>query len=215
VPDAQPPEAYADLLDALAHELRSPVAAIGYLAELLAGEAIGPRERSLAVAHIASSAAALDRTCDALAELGRLERGGDARPGTPVDVAAAVRHGIEETEIGERTCTPDLGALTAAVDHRLLRRLVTILLGETASRTPAGTTITVRLHRDDRGVLLTVEDDAAWRGQPPRVRLGTLLARRFAEAHGGQLRTAERQGGGTSVTVLLAESEVATGVPRR
>jgi signal transduction histidine kinase len=201
-----------EFLEALAHELRSPVAAIGYLAGLLAGECIGPRERELAVAHIAKSAAALEGTCDAVAELGRLDRAGGARPGAAVDIAGAAQRAIEETDLGGRTCTLEPPLLIAAVDGDLIRRVLALLLGEATARTPDGTTIAVSLHRDRRGVLIAVEDRSPWRGPPPRPRLGMMLARRFAEAHGGHLGSTERPGGGTSVRVFLAEPQ--PGEPR-
>jgi signal transduction histidine kinase len=118
----------------------------------------------------------------------------------------------------------DAPPLQLAADAPKLERIVENLLVNAAKHTPAGTTIWVRLHAQDNGVLLLVEDEGP--GVPAQLReqifqpfrqggtvadhapgsgIGLALVARFAGLHGGRAWVQDRPGGGASFPVFLPD----------
>jgi PAS domain S-box-containing protein len=214
-------------LQAVSHDLRTPLAAILGLAvtlertdlELEVGEA-----RDLA-RRIAVNARKLDRMVADLLDLDRLARGIVEPKLSRTDVGALVRRVAGESELMlQGRVTLDAPSITARVDPSKVERIVENLLANTARHTPVDTRAWVRVEPADGGVLLVVEDDGP--GIPPEHReaifepfrqgpdapehapgvgVGLTLVARFAELLGGRAWVQEREGGGASFRVLLAD----------
>jgi PAS domain S-box-containing protein len=212
-------------LQAVSHDLRTPLAAILGLAVTLEREDLeltGDEERDMA-RRIATNARKLDRIVGDFLDLERLSRG-VARPElSPVDVGALVEEIATTTDlVGGRHLDLDVASLVVPADAAMLERIVENLLVNAGRHTPADARIWVRLERTDDGALLVVEDDGPGVAPEDRERIfepfrqargsgggsgvGLALVARFAALHGGRAWVEERPGGGASFRVLLAWS---------
>jgi YD repeat-containing protein len=110
-------------------------------------------------------------------------------------------------------------------DRAKLRQALLSLLSNAIKYTRDGGHVAIRLGCDDRGFLIAITDngvgiapDDLEKCQEPFVRvdspliasaegagLGLPLARRFAEAHGGEFRLTSELGCGTTATIFLPE----------
>ena len=215
-------------LQAVSHDLRTPLAAILGLAvtlergdvELDAGDT-----RDLA-GRIAENARKLERLVIDLLDMDRLARGIVSPKLERVDVGEVVRRVVIESEQIERgQMTMDLHPVVIPVDASKVERIVENLLANTARHTPSHAHVWVSVHRHEQGALIKVEDSGV--GVPaelreslfepfqqgpnapqhsPGVGVGLTLVRRFAELHGGRAWIEDREGGGASFQVFLPGS---------
>ena len=215
-------------LQAVSHDLRTPLAAILGLAITLSREDIAlaaDEVRDLAT-RIASNARKLERLVNDLLDLDRLSRGIVEPTFEVVDVGDLVLGLIRESDptVQQRVET-DLEPVVAAVDPAKVRRIIENLLGNSAKHAPASAHIWARVHPYDGGVLLAIEDDGP--GVPSEIRdvifepfrrgpdaqghttgvgIGLSLVRRFAELQGGRAWVDERPEGGASFRVYLPDA---------
>ena len=215
-------------LQAVSHDLRTPLAAILGLAVTLENAEIdldADDARDLAK-RIAANARKLDRMVTDLLDLDRLARGIVEPKRHPIDVGALARRVVEDSGLAARgRVTVDAPEIVANVDGAKVERILENLLANTARHTPADTRVWVRVLRTDAGVVLVVEDEGT--GVPealretifepfqqgpdapehsPGVGVGLTLVRRFAELHGGRAWVEERPGGGASFRVYLEDA---------
>lgn len=212
-------------LTAIAHDLRSPLAALLNLVEVLQQRRdLDATQRDELLDRIHQTATEMSTLVVDLLDLTRSEHGVMPLERSPADLAATVRHAVAQvlTANGRRLEVDlDLTPLTVDVDHRLAGRIVANLVTNARQHVPSGAQVWVRLGRRPEGALLTVEDDGP--GIPDEVKpqvfelfrrgagssslgIGLQLVRRFAELHGGWARVEDRPGGGASFKVLLPGS---------
>lgn len=212
-------------LQAVSHDLRTPLAAIlGLAVTLERGDVeLDIHDTRDMARRIADNARRLDRLVTNLLDLDRLARGIVAPKLHPTDLGALVRRVLAESELlsGSRLHT-DLQPAVVDVDASKVERIVENLLANTARHTPSTAQIWVSVQPTEDGALLLVEDDGP--GVPtelrtvifepfqqgadapqhsPGVGVGLTLVARFAELHGGRAWVEERTGGGASFRVLL------------
>jgi PAS domain S-box-containing protein len=212
-------------LQAVSHDLRTPLAAILGLAVTLDREEVElPREETRDMARrIAANARKLDRMVTDLLDLDRLARGIVEPKRRATDVGALVGRIAEDSDLmSQGRVEVDADEAVVDVDAAKVERIVENLLANTARHTPAGTPVRMAVERLDGGVLIVVEDrgpgvpeelrEAIFEpfrqgpGAPehsPGVGVGLTLVRRFAELHGGRAWVQERDGGGASFRVFL------------
>jgi PAS domain S-box-containing protein len=212
-------------LQAVSHDLRTPLAAILGLAVTLERSDVQLDEgdaRDLA-RRIARNARKLDRLVTNLLDLDRLSRGIVEPKLDTADVGALVRRALSESDLlASSTVETDIAEVVLPIDGAKVERIIENLLANTARHTPAGTRIWVRVQRVPEGALILVEDDGP--GVAPELReaifepflqgpdapqhspgvgVGLALVRRFSELHGGRAWVVDRPGGGASFRVLL------------
>jgi PAS domain S-box-containing protein len=215
-------------LQAVSHDLRTPLAAILGLAvtlertdiELPAAEA-----RDLA-SRIAANARRLDRLVTDLLDLDRLARGIVAPKLHPTDVGALVARVVEGSDLtASRSLDLELSEVVIRVDAAKVERIVENLLANALRHTPEDAAVRVAVQPVAAGALLVVEDEGAgvpeemreaifdpFRQGPdapehsPGVGVGLTLVRRFAELHEGRAWVQERAGGGASFRVFLPDA---------
>jgi PAS domain S-box-containing protein len=212
-------------LQAVSHDLRTPLAAIlGLSLTLERDDVTLTREESHDLAHrIGQNARKLDGMVSDFLDLERLNRG-LARPVyEPVDIGGMIRELVANSElVMERRLALDVAPAIVRADAAMIERIVENLLGNTAKHTPGDSRIWVRIEREDDGVLLVVEDDGPGVPVEDRERIfepyrqgtgatagsgvGLTLVRKFAELHDGTAWVEERAGGGASFRVRLAWS---------
>jgi PAS domain S-box-containing protein len=210
-------------LQAVSHDLRTPLAAILGIAVTLAQEQVDLTDddvRDLAD-RIAANARKLDRIVADLLDLDRLSRGIMEPKLVDAEIGAVVRDLVAHLDIAEdRAVVLDLEPVTIPVDTSKLERIVENLVANSVRHTPTGTDIWIRSRARDGGALIVVEDDGPgvaadlreaifepFRQGPsssqhaPGAGVGLALVARFAELHGGRAWVEERSGGGASFHV--------------
>ena len=212
-------------LQAVSHDLRTPLAAIlGLAITLERGDVHLEEVDARDLAHrIADNARRLDRLVTNLLDLDRLARGIVAPKLEPTDVGALVRRIVAESDlVTESRIHTDIGSVVIRADPAKVERIVEKLLANAARHTPPDASVWVSVHPAAGGVTIAVEDDGAgvpadlrealfepFRQGPdapqhsPGVGVGLTLVQRFAELHGGRAWVQDREGGGASFLVFL------------
>jgi len=226
-----------NLMADVAHELRTPLAAIQGTVEALQDGIFPADAANLGVIH--AEIVLLNRLVDDLRTLANAEAGKLTLHPRPLDVGAlaerqvtALRYRALDAAV---TLTlhrpPDLPLLMA--DEQRLGQVLTNLLDNALRHTPAGGTITVALTRQATQLLITVTDsgegiapadlphvfDRFYRADPARARasggsgLGLAIVRELVEAHGGTVGVASpppghRQGSRFTITFPSAQTRL-------
>jgi PAS domain S-box-containing protein len=212
-------------LQAVSHDLRTPLAGILGLAVTMAREDLElPAEEMRDLSRrIAQNARKLDRLVTDLLDLDRLSRGIIEPLFRPTDVGGLVWEIVTDSELlADRQVDLKTESIVIACDAAKVERIVENLLGNTVKHTPAHARIWVRVEPWEGGALIVVEDDGP--GVPPDQRekifeaflqgetasphlsgvgVGLALVARFAELHDGGAWVEERPGGGASFRVFL------------
>jgi PAS domain S-box-containing protein len=217
-------------LQAVSHDLRTPLAAILGLALTLEREDLALEEsdvRDMAT-RIASNSRKLDRMVADLLDLDRLSRGIIEPKLRATDIGALVRDLVDQFDIaGSRRVILDIESVTIAVDAAKVERIVENLLANTVRHTHEGACVWVRTRAQDGGALITVEDDGPgvpdelheavfepFRQGPsasshsPGAGVGLALVASFTELHRGRTWVEDRPGGGASFRVFLPGSAI-------
>ena len=218
-------------LQAVSHDIRTPLAAILGLAITLenkADEMSADEVRDLS-SRIVANSRRLDRIVTDLLDLDRLQRDGFSARLEDLDLGTLVRQLVTRTEtVTERRLQLDTGPVHTQADPTMVERIVENLLTNAVKHTPGDSRIWVRVERTDEGALISVEDDGPGILPEDRMRVfepfvqgatltpggvgvGLALVAKFAELHDGRAWVQDRAGGGASFRVLLA-FEPRTGV---
>jgi len=226
-----------DLVYALSHDLRTPLAAARLTMLQAQAGAFGPLPeayREILARSIASNDE-LERLAETLLLVSRYESGEASTHRERVDVGDVARDVVRELSSlweSKALCvralvSNDADAACVLGDERELRRAFVNVVANAIAWTPHGRAIDIVVNARDATVTAVVED--AGYGVPPadvpslfqRVRatparrgagsgLGLYLVRRIVEAHGGSVAYAPRVGGGSvfSLTFPRAVSPV-------
>jgi two-component system sensor histidine kinase KdpD len=223
-----------ELLSAVTHDVRTPLASIRGAAETLLDAAtdLAPATRREMLETIREESARLSRLIGDLLELTRLESGSFEARKEPVPVDELFDSALARTEaeLAGREVELDLpeDVLSVPVDPVLMEQVLVNLL-ENAARHAAPSAITARAAREGERVVLEVGDRGP--GIPPgeeerlferfyrtsdgvRGRgtgLGLTVCRAIVRAHGGRIAAANRPGGGAVFRIELPADGPATG----
>jgi len=221
---------------AVSHDLRTPLAAIIWLAEALAGGMpwIDEEEAKRFLDRIAANAKALDGLVVDLLEFDRLNHAAKEISLTQCDLGELVADVVRHDEfLVDRRVHLTVEPLPGRFDPTLVERIMKNLITNVARYTPSDTDVWIRAEHDAGGVLLVVED--AGPGVPLEMRevifepfrqgtlipggssglgIGLWLVANFAQMHGGRAWVQDRPGGGASFRVHLP-SRASAGVSGR
>ena len=214
---------------ALAHEIKAPLAAIRGAAELLAEDAAMPApQRTRVLQNLLNESARIQTIVEKLLQLAAVEaRRGLVDPG-PVELRALLEERIAALEpmLRARRLVAALDApdaVTVTGERFLLAQALGNLLQNALEFTPAGGAITVALSPIAAGAIITVDDTGP--GLPdyalPRLferfyslprpdtgakstGLGLSFVREVAHLHGGDVRLENRPAGGARATFTVA-----------
>lgn len=220
----------ARLIAEVAHEMRTPLTTIEGYVEGMLDQVFEPNEEVLT--SVAEEAARLQRLASDLSELSRAEEGALTLNLQRVDLgalAAACAERLRPQYDDKHVDFEVRSGPTAPVDADPDRvtQVLTNLLGNALTYTPAGGRVVVTSGRDDRWAVVAIADSGV--GLAPEdlelvfdrfyrvagsVRaadgsgIGLTIARGIARAHGGDVRAAsEGPGRGTTFTLNLPLAE--------
>jgi signal transduction histidine kinase len=200
----------------LAHELRTPLASMRGLTQLLGGFELTESERQRVAALLEQEAGKLQSMVNALLDLERLALRDFQASTNVIDLGELVAARVAFL----RASTERPLELSAArgievrADSPLIERIVDNLVGNALKYTPAGTAIHIRVRGDARDALLEVEDRGPGIAAAERERmlerftrgatakgtdglgLGLALVVEIARWHGGSVTIDEGDGGG-------------------
>lgn len=199
-----------DDLRLLAHEIRSPVAALTAIVEVWGDADAQRRTRLLEIA--ATAIASIDRM---LADVQSAAIGSGC-----VDVAALVRDAVDAAALrGPVVLAPVAGEPAVDGDVQRLHQALDNLIANALRHAPAGTAVTVTVSTDGPDVVVTVADtgegiaaEDAERVFEPGVSLsgaresqglGLAVVRAVARAHGGDVELESAPGEGATFRLVL------------
>jgi two-component system OmpR family sensor kinase len=209
------------------HELKTPLAAVGGMAELLreGADEGRPEQRRLAVMTIEREVDRMGRLVSDLLTLSRAEqRPPLGRDG--VDLGELARDAVREARElapGRRIDARTDGFVPVCGDRETLRRAVRNLVDNAVRHTSEAGHIEVAARADPQTAVLEVRDtgegippedvphvfERFYRADPSRARtsggsgLGLAIVRSVVEWHGGSVDLASEPGRGTTVTIRL------------
>lgn len=207
------------------HQLRTPLTALRLRLEQavdrLDTDPDGARERLDAAG---AETERLQHVIDGLLALARAD--GETGPTEPVDVSAVVNERVgtwrplaEESGVRIRVDAPPAGPALSMAGG--VEQIVDNLVDNALAVTPSGAAIEIAVRPDDRAVVLTIADrgpgmtadqivrsfDRFWRAADadhPGTGLGLAVVQQLAEAGGGDVELAARDGGGLVATVRFS-----------
>lgn len=205
----------------VSHDLRTPLATIAGIADLLSVADQPETTRIDLSTKLRDLAGQVFRDFNNLLDVERIEQGNRGIRRRHVDVARLLEQICATVDLGARRLEVDIPATDAQIDPVLVARMVHNLLHNAGRHTPEGTTIWLRCSREEDAALIVVEDDgpgvpaerrdavfelfARGRSHPDGLGVGLHLVRRFAELHDGDVVLEPRQGGGASFRIRLPD----------
>jgi signal transduction histidine kinase len=198
-------------LDVLAHELRSPVAALGAIAEAVATA----RPDAAHARRLVELAVAAGRNIERLiadAAFMSVEL-------RSVDVHAVAAEAVEAWQLGGRPVTLSGGPVLGLADRHRIRQAIDNLVGNALAHSPAGADVIVTTSAGLGTVVITVADQGEGIAAEDQVRvfgagdrltdarpgsgLGLAVVRAVALAHGGRVELESAPGTGSTFRLVL------------
>jgi signal transduction histidine kinase len=223
-------QARRDLLAAVSHDLRTPLASIRAMVEAINDRVVtDPDTVQRYLALIQQESQHLGQLIDDLFELSRIESGSlELRlqsiplPELVAETVEGLRVQAEERGV-ELSAVCQTGVPTLPLDGPRIQRVLINLIQNAVRHTPAGGEVRVEVAREDGHVRLVVADtgegialedqarifDQFYRGEKSRSRdsggtgLGLAIARGIVEAHHGTIRVDSKPGMGARFVVTL------------
>lgn len=213
----------------VAHDLRTPIAAVLAAASHLANQPDPSPEQARELgAVILEAARRLDRLTAELLELHRLEAGHEILHVEPVDLAAAVGHAVAAHGWSDDVALHTADAVVVDTDRRRLDRIIVNLIGN--AMTHGGGRATVTIEQGQSGAWIAVADHgpgiaardielifdrhfktSTHRGSGSGSGLGLAIALESAELLGGTLTASSVERQGAVFTLWLPDRSSARG----
>jgi signal transduction histidine kinase len=226
---AETERARRDLIAAVSHDLRTPLASLRALAEALDdGVVDDPAGVRRYLRLMTGETERLNMLIDDLFELARLESGALRLDRSPSPVQDLISEALERmTAQAGRKGLQLAGEVVGdpppvLIDGQQVTRVLLNLVQNAIRHTPADGSVTLRAAPAEDGVLVEVRDtgegivaddlprvfDRFYRGDPARTReagagLGLAIARGIVEAHGGRIWVESEPGRGTRFAFTL------------
>ena len=228
--ERQMEQARRDLIAAVSHDLRTPLAAIRAMVEAITdGVVTEPETVQRYLGLIQQESRHLGQLIEDLFELSRIESGSVELQLASVPLAELVTETVEVMRIQaeergvelQAVCDGEVPAL--ALDGPRIQRVLINLIQNALRHTPPGGQVQVEVGRSDGHVEVAVADtgegiapadqahvfDQFYRGEKSRSRdsggagLGLAIARGIVEAHRGSIRVESNRGQGARFVVTL------------
>jgi PAS domain S-box-containing protein len=206
-----------------AHQLRTPLSAITFAAELLVTKGDDPIARRRFLEHILTGAERMQRLSDSLLKLARVGWGTREPELEPVDLSSVVHAAAEMAKPLAESAGLDVTAegrsAWVVADPALLEEALLIPITNAIQHSDPGKTIRLRVS----GASVTVEDEAGGiaeedlphlferfytgKGSSGGTGLGLPICKDLVEKMDGEISIRSEKGVGTSVRIELPEAE--------
>lgn len=206
-------------INAIAHDLQTPVAAIGAFVELLRTDELSAEEHREFTDRLGSNTRALQELIENLRAYGRLSERRDELVPEPIELRRFVQRLVADLApvLADRPVTVDAADLWVAADPQALSRILSNLLANAARHTPSRTRVGVRTWQGDEVAVVEVSDDGSGipadllphvferfeRGRTGGTGLGLSIAKQYVEQHGGTITVTSAPGEGTAFRFTL------------
>lgn len=215
-----------EVMDNIAHDLRTPIARIRGIAEIALTNGQAQGDSALMAAAAIEECDRLLGMINTMLDISEAEAGASLLRMQDLDLVRIVRDAsdlflpvAEAKEIGIVLDLPD--SLGLEGDMAKLQRMVANLLDNALKYTPPGGTVTLAARKEIRRITLSFSDTGIGISQEnlerifdrffrcdrsrsnPGTGLGLSLARAIARAHGGEIHATSRPGSGSTFTVIL------------
>lgn len=221
------------MIDALAHELKSPLTAIEASAEMLdENMAISPEQSADLLAVIREESRGLRQLMEEAIHLARIDAEKlrlQSRPTALADLVAGVVESLGDRVTGRSIrveAPPDLPLVLA--DKELMSQAIKQLVDNALKYSPIHAPITIRVAESGEQQILSVRDggtgltemeqshvfDKFYRGRYDRsaiqgTGMGLAITKEIAEAHGGSVGVQSRVGHGSEFSITLRSVKTA------
>ena len=212
-------------VQSMAHEMKSPLAAIRAAAELLEDMPPGV-ERTRFLRNIDGQSARLSAMIDKMLALAAVEHRQRLQDAAPVDLATLVAEQVEalEPRLGKHNLRVDTSLEPGAMvrgDRFLLGQALSNLLDNAVEFSPAGGRISLDLRRTGNSLVIAVDDEGPGIPEFARERvferffslprpdggrssgLGLSFVREVLALHGGSVRLRNKEAGGAVAEICL------------
>ena len=224
-------EVRRDFVANVSHELKTPIASVGLLAEALVHAADEPEQVRRFANRLSTESARLGRLTQEIIELSRLQSQEAVAQPELVKIDAVVAAAVDQARI-----VADANHITIAVgkksrsevygDERLLVVAVHNLIANAVNYSPDGSRVGVGVRRNEGAIEITVTDQGVgipeadldriferfFRVDQARSRhtggtgLGLAIVKHVVQNHGGDIRVWSQPGKGSTFTIRLPEA---------
>lgn len=227
-------EVRRDFVANISHELKTPIGAIGLLAEALEIASDEPAEVKRFAKRLTIEADRLARLTQEIIELSRLQASEPLASATKVDIDAVVAQAVDRNRVAAEShrialvSGGDAGAVVYG-DEQLLVTAVHNLIANAIQYSPDGFRVGVGVTVADGVVEIAVTDQGVGIPEGERDRvferffrvdnarsrhtggtgLGLAIVKHAVQNHGGDVRVWSQQGSGSTFTIRLPEATLA------
>lgn len=221
-----------EVLDTIAHEVRTPLSVVRMAANTLASQPLDAPERDRLLAMIVRNTDLAITLVDRIRRARELEAGDLHLTIAETDPARVARETVEDlADLVLRDRPVRLEATSCprvAADIAALREILLNLLMNAAQHSPPGAAIEVRVETGEDAVSVIVEDHGSGLDEEDLERvfgkyvsgtgrggmgLGLYIARQLARAQGGELGVRAGGGAGSAFVLRLPRFDVADSAP--
>lgn len=220
-----------DFIANISHELKTPIGAVGLLAEALQAAADEPEQVTRFAKRLTVESQRLARITQEIIELSRLQAADALTKADLIDIDSVVTLAVDQVRVAAESdeVTIATGPLTGAEvygDETLLIAAVHNLVANAIQYSPAGSRVGVGVRNTsgvveiavtDQGVGIPEEDldrvfERFFRVDPARSRhtggtgLGLAIVKHVVQNHGGDVRVWSQPGNGSTFTIRLPEA---------
>ena len=228
-------EVRRDFMANISHELKTPIGAVGLLAEALASAAGDPKQVRKFAAQLTTESERLARITREIIELSRLQSQGALTKADRVDIDHVVAIAIDQNRVvadSHRIRLVRGGDKNSEVygDEALLAIALHNLISNAIQYSPDGSRVGIGINSADGVVEIAVTDQGVgipedeldrvferfFRSDPARSRntggsgLGLSIVKHVVQNHGGDVRVWSQPGNGSTFTVRLPEASHST-----
>ena len=228
-------EVRRDFVANISHELKTPIAAVGLLAEALASAADEPEQVRRFAKRLTKESERLARITQEIIELSRLQATDALTKADLVEIDHVVALAIDQNRVVadshkvQLVSGGDAGAQVYG-DETLLAVALHNLIANAVQYSPEGTRVGIGVSNTDGIVEIAVTDQGVgiqeveldrvferfFRSDPARSRntggsgLGLSIVKHVVQNHGGDIRVWSQPGSGSTFTIRLPEASHAT-----
>lgn len=228
-------EVRRDFVANVSHELKTPIGAVGLLAEALQSASADPAEVKRFAARLSTEAARLGRLTNEIIELSRVQSGETLARAERIDVDRVVQQAIDHNRVvadGRSVALVTGKRVHARVvgDAQLLVTALNNLIANAIAYSPEGSRVGVGVSVDDGIVEIAVTDQGIGISETDRERiferfyrvdsartrttggtgLGLSIVKHVVQNHGGDVRVWSQPGRGSTFTIRLPEASTAS-----